>query len=406
MSTEPAPVGGEEMPSVRCPVCGKSVPPGAFCGSCGANLSPQHGGGPAWLRMRTYAAAPREPVLRLSVASSLFPRLPRRSRATFRAALAALLIALVLVAVLRWQATLIAISALGLLVCFVMYLKESDVFKDLPVRTLLLAALAGVGLGVGWAVLTGTVVARSYLVALGAGMTQGLPLWEGLAVALGGAVLMLLPVVLVRISRPQARESLDGYVIGSLGALCFTAAATLTRLAPQLETGPVTRERPVVGLLVEAGIRGVAMPLAAAAVGGIVGTTLWFRRRADIPQRHRLRSLAILLLEFVVVLIVYGGLDLVDIAGLRQGLQLGLYVVITVLALLALRIVLQAALLYEAHDEMSPDEPVLCTECGYVVPDMAFCAHCGMAASASSRSSRTARRLARPVPIDPTAAGP
>lgn len=105
------------------------------------------------------------------------------------------------------------------------------------------------------------------------------------------------------------------------------------------------------------------------------------------------------------VLIVYGALALVDIAGLRQGPQLGLYLVMTVFALLALRIVLQAALLQEAHDDMSPDKPVLCTECGYVVPDMAFCAQCGTAANASSRSSRAVRRLARPVPIDPTAEG-
>jgi len=54
----------------------------------------------------------------------------------------------------------------------------------------------------------------------------------------------LLPVVLVRASRPQVRESLDGFVIGSLGALCFSAAVSLTKLAPQLATGPVARERP------------------------------------------------------------------------------------------------------------------------------------------------------------------
>jgi hypothetical protein len=48
-------------------------------------------------------------------------------------------------------------------------------------------------------------------------------------------------------------------------------------------------------------------------------------------------------------------LGLVDIAGLRQGLQLGLYVVITVLALLALRIVVQVTMLHEEHDDGCPD---------------------------------------------------
>jgi len=406
MSAEPAPVGRDNVPTIRCPVCGKGVPPGAFCGSCGADLCVQRGGRPAWLRIRTYAAATRESVLRLWVVSSLFPRLPRRSRPAFRVALVALLVELVAVAVPRWEVPLIAISALGLVALFAIYLKHSDVFKDLPLGSLLLAAVAGVGLGVGWALLTGTVVARSYFVALGAGMTEGQVLREGLAIPLGGAVLMVLPAVLVRASRPQVRESLDGFVIGSLGALCFSAAVSLTRLAPQMTTGPIARARPVAGLLVEAGIRGVAMPLTAAAVGGMVGAALWFKRRTDTPQRHRSRALTIFGLDFVVVLIAYGGLGLVDIAALRQGVQLGLYLAITVVALLALRIVLQAALLYEEHDDGCPDEPVLCPECEYVVADMAFCAHCGMAANASSRTSRTWRRLARPVLIDPTAAGP
>jgi hypothetical protein len=406
MSSELSPVGEEEVSSIRCPMCGKCVPPGVFCGSCGADLCVQRGGKPAWLRVRTYAAASRESVLRLWVVSSLFPRLSRRSRPAFRLALIALLVELVAVAAPRWEVLLIAISALGLVVLFVIYLKDSDAFKDLPLGSLLVAAVAGAGLGAGWALLTGTVVVRSYFVALGAGMTVAQVLLEGLAIPLGGAVLMLLPVVLVRTSRPQVRESLDGFVIGSLGALCFSAAVSLTRLAPQLAAGPVARGRPVAGLLVEAGIRGVAMPLSAAAVGGMVGAALWFKRGTDTTQRYRSRALAIYGLEFVVVLIVYGGLGLVDFAGLRQGVQLGLYLVITVLALLVLRIVLQAALLYEEHDDGCPDEPVLCLECEYVVPDMAFCAHCGIAANASSRSSRTARRLARPVLIDPTTAGP
>ncbi len=44
-------------------------------------------------------------------------------------------------------------------------------------------------------------------------------------------------------------------MIGALGALTFTAAATLTRLAPQFATGVVSK-RPMDSLLVEAGIRG------------------------------------------------------------------------------------------------------------------------------------------------------
>ena len=56
---------------------------------------------------------------------------------------------------------------------------------------------------------------------------------------------MLVPAVVVRLTRPPTRESLDGFMIGALGALTFTAAATLTRLAPQFATGMIARTRPV-----------------------------------------------------------------------------------------------------------------------------------------------------------------
>jgi hypothetical protein len=392
MNTEPAPHAGQPMVTVSCPVCGKRVAAGTFCARCGAYLSPQRGDWAESLRIRAYAAAPGEHVLRLSVVSSLFPRLPRRCVSAFRVGLAALLAVLVVCALLRWQPPLIALSTVGLPLVLATYLRLSDVYYDLPIRTLVVTALLAVGLGVGWALLTGPVIEHSYDVTLLSGMTGGRALWERLAIPLGGAVLMLVPVVLARVSRPVIRESLDGFVIGSLGAIFFTAAATLTRLAPQLATGVVAHDRPIGSLLIEAGIQGLAVPLTAAAVGGMVGAALWFRRRADAPQQHRWQRLPALLPESAVVLIVYAGWGLIDIARLPQGVHLGLYLVMTVFALLALRVVLQAALLREEHEPGSGG-PLLCANCGQVVPDMAFCANCGVATNASSRSSRTMRRL-------------
>ena len=100
----------------------------------------------------------------------------------------------------------------------------------------------------------------------------------GIAIPIGSAVLMLVPAVVMRFLRPT-RESLDGFVIGALGAICFTAAATLTRLAPQFATGVIAGDRPASVLLVQAGLQGVAVPLTAAALGGLVGAALWFGRR-------------------------------------------------------------------------------------------------------------------------------
>jgi hypothetical protein len=101
-----------------------------------------------------------------------------------------------------------------------------------------------------------------------------------------------------------------------------------------------------------------------------------------------------------VVFALYAGLGLMELAPLSDGFHVGLHLLVAVLALLALRIGLQAALLHEAHDGMNPSEPLLCPHCGHVVPDMAFCPNCGVSTRASSRSSRTARRLTRPVRSD------
>jgi hypothetical protein len=77
-----------------------------------------------------------------------------------------------------------------------------------------------------------------------------------------------------------------------------------------------------------------------------------------------------------------------------QGLHVGVHLAVTVVALLALRIGLQAMLLHEAPDETDPARHVLCPHCDHVVPDAAFCPNCGVATRAASRTSRVARRAA------------
>src|SRR6478609_7860755 len=239
----------EDSPTtMECRVCQTDVPAGEFCGLCGDFLTERRGNGPSWLRIRAYGAAPGEHLLLPSLASSLFPNLPHKSRTPFRVVLTLVVIALVTFATLRMPAALITVASLGLPLLFVLYLREADAVRDLPVRTLLLTAGLGIALGVGWVMLTGAAVARSYGVPLGAGIAGGRILREGLGVPVGSMVLMLVPVVVIRLLWPTDRESLDGFMIGALGALAFSAAATITRLAPQFTTGMIARSRPVSSL--------------------------------------------------------------------------------------------------------------------------------------------------------------
>ncbi|MGZ5379417.1 MAG: zinc ribbon domain-containing protein, partial [Mycobacterium sp.] len=383
---------------VECPVCQIDVPAGEYCGLCGVPLAEHKSGdGPHWLRARSFSAAPGQRLLSPALTSSLFPHLPPRSRKVFLMGLVLLAGALTVATFLRMPAALIAIASLGLPLLFAVYLRESGVSRDIPRSTLALTVGLGVILGVGWVLLTGAAVARAYGVPLGAGIAGGRILRDGIGVPVGSMLLMLVPALVARFAWRGNREALDGYAIGALGALTFTAAATLTRLAPQFTTGMINRVRPLDGLLVEAGIRGIAMPLTAAAVGGLIGTALWFTRPPTKVDKNRGFVGGTLILIALVVIAVYAGLGLVDVARFPQWLQLALHLTLTGLALLALRIGLHLALLHEAQDEIRTDEPILCMECNHVVPDAPFCARCGAAMHASSRRSRRTRREERPI---------
>ncbi len=390
---------------VECPVCQTDVPTGEYCGLCGVPLAEHRGGdGPHWLRARTFGAASGQRLMTPALTSSLFPHLTPRGRTVFLFALGLIAAALTAATLLRMPAALIAVASLGLPVLFVLYLRESGVLQDMPRGAAIVTVALGVSLGVGWALLTGAAVARAYGVPLGAGIAATRVLREGIAVPLGSMLLMLAPALAARRLWRSDREALDGYVVGALGALSFTAAATLTRLAPQFTTGMINRVRPLDGLLVEAGVRGIAMPLTAVAVGGLVGTALWFTRPPTKVNQHRGVVRAVLVLIAAVVVAIYASVGVIDIARLPQWGQLALHLMLTAMALFALRVGLQLALLHEAKDQYQGDEPILCVECDHVVPDAPFCARCGAAMHACSRRERRALREERPIRLADTPA--
>jgi len=399
MTTDGSDTGAtdESRPMVECSTCEMDVPAGEFCGWCGDQLDESKRKGPKWLRINAFSASPGEHLLTPNIGSSLFPHLPPASRIVFLIGLGLLLAALVAATLFRLPAALITVAALGLPLLFLIYLQEADVHRDIPSGTLVLTAALGICIGVGWVLLTGAAAARSYGVPLGAGISGSRLLRDGLGVPVGGMLLMLVPAVLVRFSRPGPREALDGFALGALGALMFTAAATLTRLAPQFTTGMIAKSRPMGSLMVEAGIRGIAVPLTAACVGGLVGTALWFTRPSDRKQQGRNYVRMMLGVLAVVVITMYAALGLVDVARVPQYLQLAVHLTMAAIALLTLRVGVHLALIHEEHDEVNEDEPILCPHCGHVVPDMAFCVACGASTRAASRSSRQSRRDSRPV---------
>ena len=310
----------------------------------------------------------------------------------------AVLATLIVFSVLRMPACLIAVGTVGLPLLFVTYMHQSDARRDLPLSNLLLASVSGVVLGVGWVLFTGQMVAQSYGVPLQGGLALSRLLREGLGIPLASMVLLTMPAVIVRLTKRSSRESLDGFMIGALGALSFAGAATLTQLTPQLAVGLINRGRPLFGLLVEAGIRGWAVPLGAMAAGGLIGAAMWFKRPPGKAGQPAAAVPVALALFGIGILLVHLCLGLVDVKTVPQWFQLVCHILLAGVAVLLLRVGLHLALLHEDHGNVMSDQVILCAYCGDVVPDMPFCPACGVAARATSRSSRAARRQHRPAP--------
>jgi hypothetical protein len=390
--------GGTQIETMPCHVCQHDVPAGRFCGRCGAHLTHARRDGPTWLRIRDYAAAPGENVLQPSIVSSIFPHLPSRSKGTFRVVLALLLIALVVLCVLRLSLLMVVVATFGPPVLFVIYLAETGVLADLPRRVWALTFVLGAAVGLAWAFLTSAVVAESYSLGLGTEAPTAHLIRDALLIPFGGLVAMQLPTVLIRLTRPPGRESLYGFVIGALGATMFVVAATIVRVVSQIPGGMQVTDQPVGDLLLEAGVRGVTMPLTAASVGGLFGAGLWYARHAG----DRRGLLVIMGLGVVSAAAVYSVVGLVDVFRVPPNIQFVIHVTLALVAVLALRVGLQLAMLHEPHEAIAPELPILCPMCGHVVPDMAFCPACGVASHASSQTSRQARRRDRPQPSEET----
>lgn len=382
VGTDPGGTGAQRM---ACRGCGADVPAGEFCGLCGCDQSGSTGDRRRWFRLSAFAAAPDEKVLRPWVTSTLFPRLPGRSRRPFRMTLAAGVGTLFLLALLRLPGAGITVAALGLPVLFILYLRSCGAGQTVHRKGLALAAFVGAGLGVAWVLGTDQWLIQGFSIPEGPPLVH---LFDRLARFSTVLVLMVLPAVVVRLRWRAARDSLEGYSIGVLGALAFTAAATLTRLAPQFTTGLVSSRRPVAGLIIQAVLSGVTVPVTAAAAAGMTGILLFFSHPAhDRGQDRPGRVRAILILLLAGVLLAQAASVAVDIAGFADIWMLLGHLLSTALVLIALRVGLQLALLHEAHPPSDEGNSLLCPQCGQAMPDMPFCPRCGAVAHASFSAS-------------------
>jgi hypothetical protein len=369
-----------QLRTLTCPYCGATVPDAPFCGACGGHLAHLRRKGAA-TRGHSYAAFPDESTFRLTIASSLFPQLAGRSRGAFRVAFGLIAALLVIMAAAGLEAPVIAISALAVPLLFLVYVFEIDPLETRFVLPTAVIFTAGAALGVAWALLLGPVVSGSLMPAFSASLLTGGVFVSAVAVPVIGQLLMLVPVALLRLWRSDRTEALDGFTAGAAGALGLTLAATLTELTPLLRNGNLVTGSSVLALLTQAVIRGVSVPLVAAATTGYIGAALWRRQGSGSAAAGRWLASPAVALAFG--LAVAAGLGFADDAGLPDIAVLLVHLAAAAVALLVLRIGLHYILLHEQRDvRIGP--PRVCPHCHRVVPAMPFCPMCGVAERATT----------------------
>jgi hypothetical protein len=317
-------------------------------------------------------------------------------RRPFRIGLIVVLIVVIGCALTRAQGPGGVTATIGWPLLFLIYVWQTDVFRDVPLRIMLTATTLGVGFGVGWWLAAGKWLAGSYGVSTGSALSLTEVLNVGLAITAVSSMLMLVPVAVCRLFPMPVRESLDGFVIGAFGALWYSTAATTTIVAPQFVEGLI--EDQTVARMLEDGISfGVVAPIVTTAAGGLAGLLLWFTPDRS-RNRHAPGARNVLVLCAVVGIMLYMAAWMVDSLGLPSFTEIAVKLGIAALALLLVRCAIQIALLHEQPDPWT-GQPVLCVHCRKVVPDMPFCSSCGTATRASSRTSRRRRRESPPVPV-------
>jgi len=349
------------------------VPAGEFCGHCGAHLTRGDAG-----RNSAFAAVPSEPVVHLSIVSTLFPHLPHRRGGAFRWALFTASTAVVILAALHLfaPATIAAVFLLPAL--YLLYLYEVEVYESEPWLLITATMVAGAVLGYAFTSFTGDTVG-GLEISRDVGTNV---LFAGVALPIIAQALMLAGPLFLYFFRSRLREPLDGLTFGAASALGFTLAMMLTALWPLL-VGPLVGSGSTLDWALRLLNAGILIMLVNASTTSVVTASVWLARY-DLRQASGGWEASVLATLVIAVgaQVVLGILSVIvpDLV-----LQVAIRAVAAVALLMYVRLVIHQSLLAEgAVHEIGPD--AACPECHRIVPTMLFCPSCGVARAAAKQT--------------------
>jgi RsiW-degrading membrane proteinase PrsW (M82 family) len=361
---------------VTCRNCGLEVPPGHFCGRCGARLTETD---PS--RRKAFAAAPAESVLNLNLITTLFPHLPHRRGGPFRWALVlGALFVLVLLA-LHLYAPAATVATCFLPALYLLYLYEVEVYENEPWLVIGATMVIGGVLGFTFANFEGQLTQKLNLT----GDSDNAFLLSAVATPLVGQVLMLAGPLLLFFLRRRFTEPLDGLSFGAASALGFTVTSALTALGPLL-SGPLIGTDPQGDWALRLLRVGLLVSIVNASTTGMITASLWLHRH-DRERALRVAWPWSVLTALVVALGAQLALGMLSFVVPDLLSVVVIWAAAAALLLLYMRLMIHHVLL-EAGSEMliGPDGP--CPECRRVVPAMAFCPACGVSRLAAPKQSR------------------
>jgi PrsW family intramembrane metalloprotease len=371
---------------MRCDHCANDVPDGVFCTRCGSHQGTTGQSGDARKRPHRYAAHPSEHVLQPAIFTTIFPHLGHAKVHEFRWAfvVGAAAIVVLYAAGLISAAILVAIFLVPVL--YLIYLYETQVYRDEP--ALVLGFILGGGAVLGIVV---TVIERALYNPYanfgnplrGAGISVGALLFLGLLLPIVQEAVKPLPALFLP-NRRDFPETVDGLVFGIAAGLGFSVAESLVGFSSVITSLPA---HTVSGnWIYDLTTIAVLQPLLQGSTTGIVVAAVWRYRRGRFSARE-LGGLGMAVIAHVAFSF---GTQVWKDALLSPLFVLAWQAVTVGAVLIYVRYLLHHSLLEEAA-HMGFAETV-CPNCHTHIVASGFCPNCGMALTAAPASVKRARK--------------
>lgn len=220
---------------MECPRCHGQIPEAAhFCHHCGHDLVSQDVS-----RKKSYAAQPNQPVASFAPVGTLMPRGSAGHPGTYRVALVATLLIMVVTAALGAVPLALAVSAFAIPIVYIVYIYDVNLWEDAPLPVTMLAFVLTFGLAIGWTIGWEKLQGNATVAAL-PGVSAGFDLRGFLVVVLltpivGEIIRQIGPVILA--SREKFDDLMDGFTFGVISGVAYAAAETLVMYWPMLKIG-------------------------------------------------------------------------------------------------------------------------------------------------------------------------